>query len=165
VQWKTLTLSAFLNGRFGHKMTMPQFTYDYITSWGSKTNTLAQVANLMDASGNVITNPKGALPLPTVDDAGEPIGVMYYGSWSMYRNSFDLVTDDASYIYLSEINLNYQLPHSWLGSGWVKDISVFGKMENIGLIWSANSKHYHPEYLPGSYRPELAFSLGASIRF
>jgi hypothetical protein len=33
VGWKTLTLSAYLNGRFGHKMTMPQFSYDYISSW------------------------------------------------------------------------------------------------------------------------------------
>ena len=74
------------------------------------------------------------------------------------------MTEDDSYIYLSEIDLNYQLPRKWLGNGWVKDISIFGKMENLGLIWSANSKGYHPEYLPGSYRPELTVTFGASIR-
>lgn len=164
VGWKTLTLSAYLNGRFGHKMTMPQFSYDYISSWGSKTNVNAQVADLMDVGGKVISNPVGKLPLPTVDDEGNPIGLMYYNAWSMYRNSLDITSEDASYIYLSEIDLNYQLPHKWLGNGWVKDISVFGKLENVGLIWAANSKNYHPEYLPGTYRPELTFTLGASIK-
>ena len=163
--WKTLTLSAYLNGRFGHKMITPQFTYDYISSWGNKTNTNAQVADLMDAGGRVIGNTEGKLPLPTVDDEGNRIGVMYYNAWSMYRRSLDINTDDASYIYLSEIDLNYQLPRKWLGGHWVKDISVYGKLENVGLIWAANSQGYHPEYLPGSYRPELTFTLGASIRF
>ncbi len=164
VGWKSLTLSAFVNGRFGHKMTMPQFTYDYISEWSPKTNVQAEIAELMDASGKVITNPSGHLPLPTVDDEGNPVGLMQYNAWSMYRNSLDITTEDASYIYLSEIDLNYQLPRKWLGNGWVKDVSIFGKVENVGLLWTANSKGYHPEYLPGSYCPQPTFSFGASVR-
>lgn len=164
VGWKSLSLTAYLNGRFGHKMIMPQFSYDYITSWSNKTNISAQIADLMDVNGGVIANPVGMLPLPTTDDEGNPVDLQQYGAWSMYNRSLDIVTEDASYIYLSEIDLNYQLPRKWLGNGWVKDISIFGKMENLGLIWSANSKGYHPEYLPGSYRPELTVTFGASIR-
>jgi hypothetical protein len=76
-----------------------------------------------------------------------------------------MAVEDASYIYLSEIDLNYQLPHKWLTGLRLKDVSVFGKLENVGLIWAANSKNYHPDYLPGSYRPELTCTIGASIKF
>lgn len=165
VQWKTISLSAYMNGRFGGKMTMPQFNYNYITSWGEKSNVLAQVGDLMDSSGSVITTPTNMLPLPTVDDDGTPISLMSYSAWSVYPRSLNMAVEDASYIYLSEIDLNYQLPHKWLTGLWLKDVSVFGKLENVGLIWAANSKNYHPDYLPGSYRPELTCTIGASIKF
>ena len=87
-----------------------------------------------------------------------------YGIYSMYTRSLNTSVEDASYVYFNEINIDYAVPHKLFDNGWVKGMSVFGKIENLGLIWSANSKHYHPDYLPGMYKPTLSFTLGANIK-
>ena len=82
------------------------------------------------------------------------------------RYNMDINIEKADYIYLSEIDLNYSLPKSlFSGKKWIRSIDVFGKLENVGLIWTANSKHYHPQYLPGSWEPQLTFTLGANVKF
>ena len=164
VQWKDISVSAYFNGRFGGKMLMPKFGYNYYDVWYGKTSISQQVTDLMDAQGKPIMNPERDMPLPTVDDEGNPIDVQSYGIYSMYTRSINTSVEDASYIYLNEINIDYAVPHSLFGNGWIKGMNIFGKIENVGLIWSANSKHYHPEYLPGMYKPTLTFTLGANIK-
>lgn len=120
----------------------------------------------MDQDGHVISNPSHMLPLPTVDAEGNALGKYDYMYWSFYFNNMDINIEKADYIYLSEIDLNYSLPKSlFSGKKWIRSIDVFGKLENIGLIWTANSKHYHPQYLPGSWEPQLTFTLGANVKF
>lgn len=164
VQWKNLSVSAYFNGRFGGKMLMPKFGYNVYDVWYGKTSISQQVTDVMDAQGKPISNPQRDMPLPTVDDEGNPIGVQSYGIYSMYTRSLNTSVEDASYVYFNEINIDYAVPHKLFGNGWVKGMSVFGKIENLGLIWSANSKHYHPDYLPGMYKPTLSFTLGANIK-
>lgn len=164
VQWRNLSVSAYFNGRFGGKMLMPKFGYNVYDVWYGKTSISQQVTDVMDAQGKPISNPQRDMPLPTVDDEGNPIGVQSYGIYSMYTRSLNTSVEDASYIYFNEINIDYAVPHKLFGNGWVKGLSVFGKIENLGLIWSANSKHYHPDYLPGMYKPTLSFTLGANIK-
>ena len=164
VQWKNLSVSAYFNGRFGGKMLMPKFGYNVYDVWYGKTSILQQVTDVMDAQGKPISNPQRDMPLPTVDDEGNPIGVQSYGIYSMYTRSLNTSVEDASYVYFNEINIDYAVPHKLFDNGWVKGMSVFGKIENLGLIWSANSKHYHPDYLPGMYKPTLSFTLGANIK-
>ena len=131
-----------------------------------RTNIGAQVGDLMDGEGNVIAAPDRSMPLPTVDGEGNPIGMYDYVNWSYYYNSLNTSVESSDYIYLSEIDLNYCLPKSlFKGNSWVKSVDVFGKLENVGLIWSANSKHYNPEYLPGSWEPQLTFTIGANVKF
>jgi hypothetical protein len=119
----------------------------------------------MDANGKVITGLTDNMPLPTVDGDGNAIQLNQYTAWALFRRSLDIRVEDASYIYLSEIDLNYSLPANLFSGRWIKSVDLYGKMENIGLLWSANSKHYHPDYLPGSYQPVMSFTLGASIKF
>ncbi len=165
LQWKSLSLNAYLNGRFGGKMLMPTFNYLYLDNYGGKRNISAQIADLMDESGNVITELTNNMVLPTTDGSGNPITVSQYSSWSLFNRSLNTRIESSSYIYLSEIDLNYSLPKNSLNKTFIKGIDLYGKLENIGLLWSANSKHYNPEYLPGRYEPRLAFTLGASIKF
>jgi TonB-linked SusC/RagA family outer membrane protein len=165
LRWKSLSLTAYLNGRFGGKMLMPTFAYNYVDNFGGKVNVGAQVADLMDANGKVITGLTDNMPLPTVDGDGNAIQLNQYTAWALFRRSLDIRVEDASYIYLSEIDLNYSLPANLFSGRWIKSVDLYGKMENIGLLWSANSKHYHPDYLPGSYQPVMSFTLGASIKF
>lgn len=166
VSWKDLTLTAFFNGRFGGKMRMPSFNYTTLDYYGMRTNVSAQVGDVMDASGNAVASPAHMLPLPTVDGEGNPLGTYDYMYWSFYCNNMDINIEKSDYIYLSEIDLNYSLPKSlFTGKKWVKSVDVYGKLENVGLIWTANSKHYNPIYMPGSWEPQLSFTLGANVKF
>ncbi len=166
VSWKDLSLSAFLNGRFGGKMRMPKFDYTMLDYYGMRTNLSAPLGDLMDSDGKVVAAPSHAMPLPTVDGDGNPLSVFDYMYWPFYYNALNTSVESSDYIYLSEIDLNYSLPKSlFQGNKWVKNVEVFGKLENVGLLWTANSKHYNPMYLPGNWEPQLTFTLGANVKF
>ncbi len=166
VSWKDLSLSAFLNGRFGGKMRMPKFDYTMLDYYGMRTNLSAPLGDLMDSDGKVVAAPSHAMPLPTVDGDGNPLSVFDYMYWSFYYTALNTSVESSDYIYLSEIDLNYSLPKSlFQGNKWVKSVEVFGKLENVGLLWTANSKHYNPMYLPGNWEPQLTFTLGANVKF
>lgn len=163
--YKNLTLSAYFNGRFGGKVSMPVFGYSYPDVYSGKTNVTRDISRLMDANGNVIANATGLLPLPTTNDAGDPIGVYDYSTWYISRLCFDMNLRSSDYIYCSEIDLNWTLPQTWLSKAGIKGVDVFGKVENVGLIWAANDEGYYPEYLPGSSKPRATFTIGTNIRF
>jgi len=44
-------------------------------------------------------------------------------------------------------------------------LGLFAKVENLGLLWSANDKHYHPEYPIGSQAPTATYTIGARVNF
>lgn len=163
--YKGVTLAAYFNGRFGGKVSMPTFDYGYPDVYSGKTNVTRDITRLMDAGGNVIANAGGVLPLPTTNDAGEPVDIYSYSAWGISRMTFDMNLESASYIYCSEVDLNWSLPGTWLARTGIKGLDVFGKVENVGLIWAANEEGYHPEYLPGSYKPRATFTIGTNIRF
>lgn len=166
VSWKDLTLCAFVNGRFGGKMRMPSFNYGSLDIYGMRSNISAEVAEVMGKDGNIIATPSHMLPLPTTDGEGNAIGKYDYATWAFYYNSMNFSVEKSDYIYLSEIDLNYTLPRRlFTGNKWIKNVDVFGKLENVGLLWSANSKHYHPDYLPGSWEPQFTFTIGANVKF
>lgn len=163
--WKDLSLSMYFNGRFGGKMQMPTFNYIYPDSYGGKESISAQVADVMNPDGTLIANPKNNMPLPTVDDEGNAIDISNYSTWSMAFNTFGMRVESADYIYLQEIDLSYTLPSKLFKGLWLKGVDVFGKLENVGLLWTANSKDYNPLYLPGSYEPQMQFTIGANVKF
>ena len=163
--WKDLMLTAYVNGRFGGKMQMPTFSYFYPDNNGQKASVSAQVGEVMNSDGTLIANPKNAMPLPTVDGEGKPIDVSAYGSWSTANDIFSMNVESADYIYLQEIDLSYSLPSSLFKNRWMKSADIFCKLDNVGMIWAANSKSYHPDYLPGSYQPRLAFTMGVNVKF
>lgn len=163
--WKDLMLTAYVNGRFGGKMQMPTFSYLYPDNYGAKASVSAQVGEVMNSDGSLIANPKHAMPLPTVDGEGNAIDVSAYGSWSTAANIFSMNVESADYIYLQEIDLAYSLPQSLFKNRWMKSADIFCKLDNVGMIWAANSKDYHPDYLPGSYQPRLAFTMGVNVKF
>lgn len=165
LQWKYISLNAYINGRFGGKMLMPTFNYLYIDNYGSKKNVSAQIADLMDKNGNIKTGFNDNLPLPSTDGSGNAITINEYSNWSLFNNSLSQRIESSSYIYLSEIDINCTLPDNLFNNKMIKGIELFGKLENVGMLWSANSKHYNPNFLPGNYQPMLAFTLGASVKF
>lgn len=163
--WKTLTFNAYFNARFGGKIQMPTFNYEYPDLYSGKIIPSSEISSLMNADGSVIKNPYKVIPLPTVDDKGNTIDIYTYSVYSQYSSSMSMNVESAAYIYFSELDLDWNIPKKWIKNLPFKGINVFGKLENIGLLWAANSCNYYPEYIPGNYKPALTFSIGANVKF
>ena len=150
-------LSALFSGRFGHKVQMP--TFDFVTPTGySKIFVNAQVEDAINGTA--------AIPMPGTIEEGVNVDGWLYMFWNTYSPFMNTSVEDASYIYCKEIVVNYDIPRSFLSKLKIKEADIFVKSENVGLLWSANSKHYHPEYLPGiDYAPMTAWQFGININF
>lgn len=147
-------LSALFSGRFGHKIQMP--TFDFVTPTGfSKIFVNAQVDDAL--------NGKAAMSMP---EDGAAVDGWTYMFWNTYSPFMNTSVEDASYIYCKEIVLNYNIPRPFLSKLKLSEADVFVKAENVGLIWTANSKDYHPEYLPGiDYAPMTSWQFGLNVKF
>lgn len=147
-------LSALFSGRFGHKVQMP--TFDFVTPTGfSKIFINAQVEDAL----------KGNAPISMPTD-GTSVDGWLYMFWNTYSPFMNTSVEDASYIYCKEIVLNYSIPHTFMSKLKLDETNVFLKAENVGLVWSANKNHWHPEYLPGvDYVPMTAWQFGFNIKF
>ena len=97
---------------------------------------------------------------------GADVDGWLYMFWNTYSPFMNTSVEDASYIYCKEIVLNYNIPRSFLSKLKLSEADVFVKAENVGLIWTANSKNYHPEYLPGiDYVPMTSWQFGLNVKF
>lgn len=149
--WRGFSLGAMFNGRFGGKMRLPEFTFP--TVGGSK-------IEFNSTLGEVMAGSPGQLPLPGAD-----VDPFYYSIWGFYRGTTDVAIADAGYVYCKEVILDYSFPRITSRTKGIHGLSVFGKLENLGLVWTANSKGWHPEYLPGTLSPTLTFTVGATATF
>lgn len=148
LSWKGLMWQALLNGRFGGKFKAPIFNYPIIQGM-TKTTVNAQYADVLDGDNSIPSLPQG-------EDTG-------YQNWTTYLNYLDTKVENSSYIYFKEMILDYTLPQLLVEKIKLKNISIFSKVENIGLLWTANKKHYHPEYLPGTPTPATTYTIGIRI--
>ena len=152
-EWRGFNLSALFTGRFGGKMQMPTFTYSMAGSY-EKMTLNAQLSDVLAGDPNT-------MPIPDADIPAE-----VYANWSMAASLLDNRVESASYIYCKEVVMDYTFPQFNRASRIVKGLNLFAKVENLGLIWTANSKHYHPEYLPGqATEPVVTWTLGARVNF
>lgn len=142
-------LSAHFNGRFGGKVRMPVFDYPILST--SKTHINAQIDEVLNGNTKYP-------PLPSSD-----VSPMKYMFWGFYYKSINTAYENSSYIYCKDIVLNYTFPDSLTHKLGIGGLNLFSKVENLGLIWSANPKHYHPDYLPGSLEPSLTYTFGVNI--
>ena len=152
-EWRGFNLSALFTGRFGGKMQMPTFNYSMAGSY-EKMTLNAQLSDVLAGDPNT-------MPIPDADIPAE-----VYANWSMAASLLDNRVESASYIYCKEVVMDYTFPQFNRASRIVKGLNLFAKVENLGLIWTANSKHYHPEYLPGqATEPVVTWTLGARVNF
>lgn len=150
VSYRSLSLLAIMNGRFGGKFRMPTFSYAPIDGY-SKTHVSAQYGEVVRGDNSLPTLPT------TLED--------YYGyaTWSTYTPYLDSRVASSSYLYMQELTLNYDLPRTALYAIGINSASAFIKGENLGLLWTANDQGYHPEFLPGSIKPTFTVSFGLKV--
>ena len=98
---------------------------------------------------------------PTYPEAGDYMCFL----WDRYMPYLSCFVEDASFIRLKELTLSYQLPITLLHRIGLKQVKVFCQARDLGIIWSANSLGYDPEWLPGSglNKPATSVTLGVNI--
>lgn len=153
LDWKSFSLSALFKGRFGGKIRMPSFSYNDL-SYFSKATYSGELHDVLNGTNRM-------LPLPDKNIES----YVYTTYWPFFYNNLNINFENASYIYCQEVVLNYTFPQFNKSSKTMKGLGLFCKVENLGLLWSANSRHYNPDYLPGTEEPAITYTIGARINF
>ncbi|MGN6268172.1 MAG: SusC/RagA family TonB-linked outer membrane protein [Ginsengibacter sp.] len=82
----------------------------------------------------------------------------------VYSNSSVLV-EKGDHIRLQDINLSYRFNKA--NNHWLpfNSLSVYGYINNIGILWRANHYNIDPDYIFQPYPPSKTYSIGISIQF
>lgn len=86
-------------------------------------------------------------------------------NWGDYYLESDAVVEDASFIRLREISLNYSLDSKWLNKLPFSGISFTAQVRNAGFLWRATDLNIDPDILPlsgGLSGENISGSLPAS---
>ena len=149
--WKGISLYVYLTGKMGGKFRTP----------------IAETPPLI-GGGNVFISKfisyyenSDGTQWPTYPEAGDYMCFL----WDRYMPYLSCFVEDASFIRLKELTLSYQLPITLLHRIGLKQVKVFCQARDLGIIWSANSLGYDPEWLPGSglNKPATSVTLGVNI--
>lgn len=76
----------------------------------------------------------------------------------------DKYLQDASYLRIKNVTIGYTLPVQWLEKLTVKQLRIYGSVENLHT-WTSLPKGYDPENLSWTYPFYRTWSVGASITF
>lgn len=142
-------LTALVVGKFGGVYRNPIF--NYATGVGSsKTSVSKLVSDVFAGDQNI-------------PEFGLPNNAQYY-LWDRYAPYLDVLVERSDYVELKELSLGYNLPTDLISRASFKSARVFFQVRNLGLLYKANSKGYHPEWLPGSIRPVTTYTIGANVQ-
>lgn len=87
-----------------------------------------------------------------------------YNRELVYGNSSILV-EKGDHIRFQDIHLSYQFDN--VKKDWLpfSSLSVYGYINNLGIIWRANHFHIDPDYVFQPYPESKSYSLGLKIQF
>lgn len=85
--------------------------------------------------------------------------------WDRYTPNLQGLVESSSYIECKEIMLDYTFPTRMSKAVLLEGIRVYAQARNLGLVYRANSRGYHPDWLPGTNRPLRTITLGCNIQF
>ncbi|MFA5848691.1 MAG: SusC/RagA family TonB-linked outer membrane protein [Bacteroidales bacterium] len=77
----------------------------------------------------------------------------------------DVLVEKGDHIRFQDINFSYDLNRSrynWLP---VNKASIYGYINNIGIIWRANKDKLDPDYATHSYPAPRSFAIGIKVQF
>ncbi|TXN34967.1 SusC/RagA family TonB-linked outer membrane protein [Flagellimonas hymeniacidonis] len=153
--YKGFLLRTRLTGKFGHKFVRPTFETSFLNA-SQKYKTHEDLELVL--SGR---HEEAGLP-PLVSEGADSS----YGRYSRYLPFLDTLVEDAGHIRFREIYLAYDFPQTTLSKLGISNLRFFAQAENLGNIWTANSRGLDPEYLPQQTRRiEKAISLGLNVGF
>jgi Outer membrane receptor for ferrienterochelin and colicins len=141
-------LMVVITGKFGGVFREPTFNYPSVGS--DKTSVNSFVSDYYN--GTSVIN-----YIPSYNEVE---------NFSLEQLPFisDLVSS-SSYLECKEINLQYNVPTRLIKGSGLNNLRIFTQVRNLGLIWSANNKNLHPEWLPGTQRPLTTWTFGVNAKF
>ena len=91
-------------------------------------------------------------------------------SYYQYVPSSSMFNVDGSYFKISSVSLSYNLPKAWTDRAKLKNVSVYGVVDNVATF--KNSTMPNPElvdqlgvYTGGAYPTPIKFTLGVDVQF
>ena len=138
-------LMVLITGKFGGVFREPTFNYYGVTfNPGTANRFLADVLN---------------------EDPNIPAMPLTYQTVPQNVEYLNTLIASSSYIELNEINLQYSFPAQIVNNLNLNNLKVFAQVRNLGMLWQANDRGFHPEWLPGTWRPTPSFTFGLNIKF
>jgi hypothetical protein len=138
--YKGLSLGVFLTYKLGHKFRKPTFGFSdpTITSF-TRSEDLEKVWKVAGDEAN--TNvPR--FPTRTEFENGK------FSNWTNYYYLSNALIEDASFIRIRDIYLNYKLADKWLKKTPFTNIELRTQVRNLGFLWLANKYDVDPDVLP-----------------
>lgn len=82
----------------------------------------------------------------------------------VYNNS-SVLAEKGDHIRLQDINFSYRFDKA--KSHWLpfSSLSLYGYINNVGILWRANHYSIDPDYVFQPYPPSKTYSLGLTIQF
>lgn len=174
--YKNFSLGVFLTYKFGHKFRRPSFNFqDPGFSSLSRHQDLTNV--WQEAGDESITN---VARFPTREEFENGL----FGNWNNYYRFSNVLIEDASFIRIRDIYINYKLSNNALKKLPFDNLEIRFQARNLGFLWLANNYDIDPDVLPLSggvfeanssefnlnvsrpgYRLMPQFTLGFNIQF
>lgn len=143
-------LNVLFTGTMGGKYRNPVF--NYATTIGSGKTFVDKFVSEVFAGNPDIPS------FPQPNDPGTY-------RWDRYAPNLQGLVESSSYIECKEIMLDYTFPKKITSAVALQGIRVYAQARNLGLVYRANSRGFHPDWLPGSNRPLRTITLGCNIQF
>jgi TonB-linked SusC/RagA family outer membrane protein len=142
-------LSLYVTGQFGGFFRRPTFGYNLVENRKTVINKFVS---------DILENKDKNMPgLPPEDDD------YYY--WSNFYPNLDIMVESSSFLKLKEINLEYALSRTITDVIGISSAKIYTQLRDLGCLWTKNSRHFDPEWLPGSTKPVTTYLIGLNFNF
>lgn len=74
----------------------------------------------------------------------------------------DALVINASHVRLQDIRVNYLFDHHVSRNLKIKNLSIYGYIDNIGMLWRSNSFKLDPDYLT-DIPAQTTYSFGIKL--
>lgn len=160
VRYKNLSMIIKVAYFLGHKISYDRIGVNNLPTFQSATEFLSTSKGMVNRWRK-----------PGDEAQTNILGIEHVNLNSMnWFKSADINVIDGGNIRLSQITLNYSLPHDVLRSTRVLNSVTFGgTVSNLGLIWKKNNAGVDPQYIftdqYNSLRPSPNYTINMSVSF
>lgn len=149
IEWKGLSLSFNISARLGYYFRKPSISYGSLYDFG--TGHAGFSKRWMKPKDELITN----VPSMVYPDNNYKRDLIYLNS--------EATVEKGDHIRLQYINLGYAFSNTLLSHLSIKNLRIYGYVNNLGILWRANRAGLDPEY-PETLSPLKTYTLGMSIK-